>query len=145
VNTRIDQPMEHDIHLRCLGEYHVPWVDQSLYSPHRKSSIVYWYYNTVCCVTLRRHNFNYINYHPVISEGWHFSNTCETIPWQHHYINKGDFPIKLYQPCHILSKCLCKLAVVYKCVRGIDFASVSTILRLDFGIIPIVWHYFVFQ
>jgi len=25
----------------CLGEYHVPWVDQSLYSPHRKSSIVY--------------------------------------------------------------------------------------------------------
>jgi hypothetical protein len=23
----------------CLGEYHVPWVDQSLYSPHRKSSI----------------------------------------------------------------------------------------------------------
>ena len=23
--------MEHDI---CLGEYHVPWVDQSLYSPH---------------------------------------------------------------------------------------------------------------
>jgi hypothetical protein len=26
--------MEHDIHLGCLGEYHVPWVDQSLYSPH---------------------------------------------------------------------------------------------------------------
>ena len=38
VNTRIDQPMKHDIHLGCLGEYHVPWVDQSLYSPHRKSS-----------------------------------------------------------------------------------------------------------
>ena len=37
---RIDQPMEHDIHLGYLGEYHVPWVDQSLYSPHRKSSIV---------------------------------------------------------------------------------------------------------
>jgi hypothetical protein len=33
--------MEHDIILGCLGEYHVPWVDQSLYSPHRKSSIVY--------------------------------------------------------------------------------------------------------
>jgi hypothetical protein len=33
VNTRIDQPMEHDIHLGCLGEYHVLWVDQSVYSP----------------------------------------------------------------------------------------------------------------
>jgi len=40
VNTRIDQPMEHDIHLGCFGEYHVTWVDRSLYSPHRKSSIV---------------------------------------------------------------------------------------------------------
>ena len=29
------------LHTRCLGEYHVPWVDQSLYSPHRKSSIAY--------------------------------------------------------------------------------------------------------
>jgi len=39
VNTRIDQPMEHDIHLvrNGRGEYHVPWVDQSLYSPHGKS------------------------------------------------------------------------------------------------------------
>ena len=36
VNTRIDQPMEHDIHLGCLNEYHVPWVDQSLYSPKLK-------------------------------------------------------------------------------------------------------------
>ena len=26
-------------HSYCYGEYHVPWVDQSLYSPHRKSSI----------------------------------------------------------------------------------------------------------
>ena len=39
VNTRIDQPMEHDIRdihrgIRC--EYHVPWVDQSLYSPKLK-------------------------------------------------------------------------------------------------------------
>ena len=25
-----------------LGEYHVPWVDQSLYSPHGKSLIVIW-------------------------------------------------------------------------------------------------------
>jgi hypothetical protein len=35
VNTRIDQPMGHDIHRSRLGrgEYHVPWVDQSLYSP----------------------------------------------------------------------------------------------------------------
>jgi hypothetical protein len=32
VNTRIDQPMEHDIHRGIRGEYHVPWVDQSLYS-----------------------------------------------------------------------------------------------------------------
>jgi hypothetical protein len=28
VNTRIDQPMEHDIHRGIRGEYHVPWVDQ---------------------------------------------------------------------------------------------------------------------
>jgi hypothetical protein len=35
--------MEHDIHLGCLCEYHVPWVDQSLYTPHRKSSIVNYY------------------------------------------------------------------------------------------------------
>ena len=36
VNTRIDQPMEHDIHRGSRGEYHVPWVDQSLYSPKWK-------------------------------------------------------------------------------------------------------------
>ena len=36
VNTRIDQPMEHDIHRGIRGEYHVPWVDQSLYSPKLK-------------------------------------------------------------------------------------------------------------
>jgi hypothetical protein len=38
VNTRIDQAMEHDIHRGRLGrcEYHVPWVDQSLYSPKLK-------------------------------------------------------------------------------------------------------------
>jgi len=36
VNTRIDQPMEHDIHRDIRGEYHVPWVDQSLYSPKLK-------------------------------------------------------------------------------------------------------------
>jgi hypothetical protein len=36
VNTRVDQPMEHDIH-RCIRvEYHVPLVDQSLYSPKLK-------------------------------------------------------------------------------------------------------------
>jgi len=29
VNTRINQPMEHDIHRGIRGEYHVPWVDQS--------------------------------------------------------------------------------------------------------------------
>jgi hypothetical protein len=34
--------MEHDIHLGYLDEYDVPWVDQSLYSPDGKSSIVYW-------------------------------------------------------------------------------------------------------
>jgi hypothetical protein len=32
VNTWIDQPMEHDIHRGIRCEYHVPWVDQSLYS-----------------------------------------------------------------------------------------------------------------
>jgi hypothetical protein len=36
VNTRIDQPMEHDIHRGIRREYHVPWVDQSLYSPKLK-------------------------------------------------------------------------------------------------------------
>ena len=35
VNTRVYQPMEHDIH-RGRGEYHVSWVDQSLYSPKLK-------------------------------------------------------------------------------------------------------------
>ena len=35
--------MEHDIHLGCLGEDQVPWIDQSLHSPHGKSSIVYSY------------------------------------------------------------------------------------------------------
>ena len=39
----LDQLMEHDIHLGCLGEDHVPWIDQSLHSPHGKSSIVYSY------------------------------------------------------------------------------------------------------
>jgi hypothetical protein len=53
VNTKIDQPVEHDIHLgrnglgeyHGRGEYHVPWVDQSLYSPqaHGKSLIVYYH------------------------------------------------------------------------------------------------------
>ena len=33
VNTRIVQPMEHAIHRGIRGEYHVPWDDQSLYSP----------------------------------------------------------------------------------------------------------------
>ena len=36
VNTRIDQPIEHDIHRGIRNEYHVPWVDQSLYSPKLK-------------------------------------------------------------------------------------------------------------
>ena len=38
MKTRIDQPMEHEIHLgrRGRGEYHVPWVDQTLYSPKLK-------------------------------------------------------------------------------------------------------------
>jgi hypothetical protein len=40
--------MEHDIHLGCLSEYYVPWVEQSLYSPHRKSSIVY--YTDISCL-----------------------------------------------------------------------------------------------
>ena len=36
VNTRIDEPIEHDIY-RCIqDEYHVPWIDQSLYSPKWK-------------------------------------------------------------------------------------------------------------
>ena len=45
MNTRIGQPMEQDIHLsrNGLGQYRVPWVDQSLYSPHGKSLIVYYY------------------------------------------------------------------------------------------------------
>ena len=36
VNTRIDQPMEHDIDRGIRGKYNVPWVDQSLYSPKLK-------------------------------------------------------------------------------------------------------------
>ena len=37
VNTRIDQPMKHDIHRDIRGEYHVSCVDQSLYSPNFES------------------------------------------------------------------------------------------------------------
>jgi hypothetical protein len=33
VNTRIEKPMEHDIHRGIQGKYHASWVDQSLYSP----------------------------------------------------------------------------------------------------------------
>ena len=36
VNTSSDQPMEHDIHRDIQGQYNVPWVDQSLYSPKLK-------------------------------------------------------------------------------------------------------------
>jgi hypothetical protein len=36
VNTRIDQPMEHDSHRGIRGKYHVSCVDQSLYSPKWK-------------------------------------------------------------------------------------------------------------
>ena len=36
VNTRNDQPMEHNIHRGIRGEYHVRLVDQSLYSPKLK-------------------------------------------------------------------------------------------------------------
>ena len=36
MNTRIDQPMEHDIHRDIQGQYNVPWVDQSLYSQKLK-------------------------------------------------------------------------------------------------------------
>jgi hypothetical protein len=36
VNTRIEQPMEHDSHRGIRGKYHVSWVDQSLYSPKWK-------------------------------------------------------------------------------------------------------------
>jgi len=45
VNTRIDQSMEHDINrgLEGRGEYHVPWVDQSLYSSKLKSLTVLLY------------------------------------------------------------------------------------------------------
>jgi hypothetical protein len=48
VNTRINQPMEPDIHLGCHGEYHVPRVDQSLYSPH--STLV-----TFCALNITFH------------------------------------------------------------------------------------------
>jgi len=44
--------MEHDIHLGCFGEYHVPWVDPSWYSPHRKSSIVYYRLLLFCLVSV---------------------------------------------------------------------------------------------
>ena len=47
VNTRIDQPMEHDIHRGIRSEY-VPWVDQSLYhliESHQLYNIRYLYIN----------------------------------------------------------------------------------------------------
>ena len=36
VNTRIDQPLEHDILRGIPSEYHASWVDLSLYSPKLK-------------------------------------------------------------------------------------------------------------
>jgi hypothetical protein len=45
VNTGIDQPME------CLGEYHVPWVDQFLYSPKLKIINCFIIYT---CMTLKQ-------------------------------------------------------------------------------------------
>jgi len=39
VNTRIDQPMEHDIQRGIRGEY-IPWVDQSLYSLKLKVTVL---------------------------------------------------------------------------------------------------------
>jgi hypothetical protein len=33
--------MEHDIHRGIRSEYHVPWVDQSLYSPKLKVIICF--------------------------------------------------------------------------------------------------------
>jgi hypothetical protein len=45
VNTGIGQPME------CLGEYHVPWVDQFLYSPKLKIINCFIIYT---CMTLKQ-------------------------------------------------------------------------------------------
>ena len=33
---------------------------------------------------------------------------------------------------------------MYMCVRGIRFVSFSTIFILDFGIVPTMWHFFIF-
>ena len=45
--------MEHDIHLGrgALGEYHVPWIDQSLYSPHGVINYMLFY------KSIRKQNF----------------------------------------------------------------------------------------
>jgi hypothetical protein len=41
-------------------------------------------------------------------------------------------------------------AIMYMCVMGIEFASVSTIALMDFGIVPTIWYlifffFFIFQ
>ena len=40
--------------------------------------------------------------------------------------------------------CICVLwvssAIMYMCVMGIEFASVSTIALMDFGIVPTIWY-----
>jgi hypothetical protein len=46
VNTRNDQPMEHNIHRGIRGEYHVPWVDQSLYS--LKLKVIVYFHGRTC-------------------------------------------------------------------------------------------------
>jgi hypothetical protein len=41
--------------------------------------------------------------------------------------------------------CICVQGVMYMSARGIDFASVSTIFRLDFGPVPKLSYFFVFH
>ena len=48
----LDEYKDWSTHGTSLGEYHVPWVDQSLYSPHQKSSIVCYYWQIIMDVKI---------------------------------------------------------------------------------------------
>ena len=74
--------------------------------------------------------------HPVIYMRCFFTLMTKTLP-RPYYFTKSVFEvIKLDEPLHFLLKCLTKSVdwtVLYICVTGINFTSVSTIYLLYFG------------
>jgi hypothetical protein len=107
-------------------------------------------------------------FHPVICEGWQFTDTCKAFAWQHYFTIRPtklvflrlvslDCPYFIapsvysrctffHSPCHFLLKCLYQAEKVSGRVfvyKGCRFCF-STILIFDFVIVPPVW-YFLFS